>query len=154
MLLSIQKILRSTLLNRMNLKTGHLCGHTIPENAEQVCVKTIQEIKTTGAAQLCSVTEHKYYSAACTYCHKAAGAEYVCNMRLQDGHVQPGTSDHSHVPFRSSVRTLQKPSVSVRPQQRTTLLRERLILSRFEASCQKDRVVTKVYIITNGRKRQ
>lgn len=58
-------------------KTCPFCGHAIPEDAEQVCVKTIQEIEITGPMQPCSVTEHKYYSAVCTHCHKAARAESV-----------------------------------------------------------------------------
>lgn len=53
------------------------CGHPIPDDAEQVCVKTVQVIEITGPMEPCTITEHKYYSAVCPHCHKAARAESV-----------------------------------------------------------------------------
>jgi regulator of replication initiation timing/transposase len=58
-------------------KTCPHCGHTIPEDTEQVCFKTIQRIEIAGPMQPCVVTEHKYYSAVCPNCRKAARAESV-----------------------------------------------------------------------------
>lgn len=53
------------------------CGHLIPDDAEQACVKTIQEIEIAGPMQPCIITEHKYYSAICPQCHKPARAKSV-----------------------------------------------------------------------------
>lgn len=58
-------------------KTCPHCGHTIPEDTEQVCFKTIQRIEIAGPMQPCVVTEHKYYSVVCPNCRKAARAESV-----------------------------------------------------------------------------
>lgn len=46
------------------------CGCTIPDDAEQTCVKSIQIIDITGPLSLPCVTEHKVYSTVCPHCHK------------------------------------------------------------------------------------
>lgn len=47
------------------------CGEAIPDDAEQVCTMTTQEIDLGGIGQPV-VTEHRRYSAVCPHCHRQA----------------------------------------------------------------------------------
>lgn len=51
------------------------CGGIIPEDAEQVCVKSTQVIDITGVLLPPSVVQHDVYSAVCPHCHKKARGE-------------------------------------------------------------------------------
>lgn len=51
------------------------CGCVIPDDAEQVCVKSTQVIDITGVLLPPSVTQHDVYSAVCPHCRKRARGE-------------------------------------------------------------------------------
>ena len=51
------------------------CGGIIPDDAEQVCVKSTQEIDISGVMLLPSATQHNVYSAVCPHCHKTVRGE-------------------------------------------------------------------------------
>lgn len=51
------------------------CGGIIPDDAEQICVKSTQVIDITGVLLPPSVVQHDVYSAVCPHCHKKARGE-------------------------------------------------------------------------------
>ena len=68
-------------------KTCPFCGHAIPEDAEQVCVKTIQEIEITVP---CNLALSQSTSIILQFARIATRLQgQVCNRRLQEGHVGP-----------------------------------------------------------------
>jgi len=56
-------------------KTCPHCGCVIPDDAEQVCVKSTQETDITGVLLPPSVIQHDVYSAVCPHCHKKVRGE-------------------------------------------------------------------------------
>ena len=65
------------------------CGCPIPDDAEQICYKSVQVIEISGPLQPCSTTEHKYYTTVCPHCRqslKPASATGDCKTVMY-GHV-------------------------------------------------------------------
>jgi transposase len=59
------------------VKVCPFCGCQIPDDAEQVPVKTVQVFEIAGPMQPCSITGHEYYSAVCPHCHRSVRAGSV-----------------------------------------------------------------------------
>ena len=51
------------------------CGALIPDDCDQTCIKSIQEIDITGPLTVPYVIEHKEYSAVCPHCRKKVRGE-------------------------------------------------------------------------------
>lgn len=67
---SLDKTKTPDSVNEHKVKVCPHCGCLIPDEAEQTCIKMVQEIEITGPMSLPHVTEHREYSAVCPHCHK------------------------------------------------------------------------------------